>query len=250
MSLTNKFIGLRHDVDHGYFIGKSIRKIRKIEEKYNVRSTLFVRTRIIRGKRELIVLLKEMEDEGWEIGLHLDNTVDEEKAGRELNELLSYGFNVKGATPHGGIYGFSGERTWRVLDSLRLSYVQGYGKPPEWMKTKVLPAHITLDWYIRDFGDEKGYQIFRRELDTRLSSGSTIVMTHADYFTFSVGFTGTMKPRRGGLKVRAMKAIGRLSILIGTILRVRILDNIYERFLQDYKNRAEMTTLSKLSRVL
>ena len=64
------FVGLRHDLDTVYGLRWGLPKIIAIEEKFGVRSTLFVRVDVVRSEKDKRAL-KRIADEGWEIGLHL-----------------------------------------------------------------------------------------------------------------------------------------------------------------------------------
>jgi len=70
------FVGLRHDVDTVYGLRWGLPKIISVEKKYDVRSTFFVRVDVIRSDKDKHAL-KRIADDGWEIGLHLINTVND-----------------------------------------------------------------------------------------------------------------------------------------------------------------------------
>jgi len=93
------FVGLRHDLDTVYGLRWGLPKIVSVERKYGVRSTLFARVDIVRSEKDKH-FLKVLASEGWEIGLHLINTVndlrlispeDELKRLRELLDVPIYG---------------------------------------------------------------------------------------------------------------------------------------------------------------
>lgn len=67
-------IGLRHDVDEVYGLRWGLPKAISLEEKYGVRSTFFVRVDVVRSDKGCGAL-KCVVDDGWEVALHLINTV-------------------------------------------------------------------------------------------------------------------------------------------------------------------------------
>ena len=125
-------VGLRHDVDTVYGLRWGLPKIISIEKKYDVRSTFFVRVDVVHSDKDLRVL-KRIADEGWEIGLHLINTINDSKLMSPEDKLKSLrkllGVPIYGVTPCGSTIGFKGDVTWRIMDSLGLIYMEGYGMP-------------------------------------------------------------------------------------------------------------------------
>ena len=245
-------IGLRHDVDTKIGLLKGVPKVIEIENRFDVRSTFFVRVKVLKSSgNEAVEVLKNAEKNGWEIGLHLDNTLALESIESpqwELEELLKYGFNIRGATPHGGIFEASGEKVWRVLDTLSLVYVQGYNNPPPNLKSIALPQHITLDWYVRKYGTKRGYKIFLNDLKKRLSKkGTAIILTHPEYFVLSTGILGSLKPRSYGFRVRMLKYLNKLTIIPLTFLEIRVLSDIYAKMLSELKEEYVFKTLYELS---
>jgi len=220
---------LRHDVDTVWGLHKGVPIVTRIEEKYGVRSTFFVRVRILRDETDW-KLLRELQDLGWEIGLHLDNTDGRESLPPpevELNILREKGIVVHGATPHGSVIGWNNpQRNWLVLDNLRLKYIEGYGEPPPWVKTPVVKTHLSLDiYYIRRYGEKVGYKLFKKDLENRLrSDGYVSVLTHPEWFVRSVGVDGS------GTYARIMR-------LIMTVVGVRKLTRVYEIFLSEYHDQ-------------
>jgi len=73
-------------------------------------------------------------------------------------------------TSCGKTIGFKGEVTWRVMDSLGLNNMEGYGKPEFEAKTFVMLTHLGFDiYYVRRFGEDEGYRKFKEDLMKQLS---------------------------------------------------------------------------------
>ncbi len=106
-------IGLRHDVDEVYGLRWGLPKVISLE-KYGVRSTFFVCVDVIRSDKDCSVL-KRIVGDGWEIGLHLINTIGNSKlpSPRGELELLEklVGVPVYGVAPCGKTVGFRGDVT-------------------------------------------------------------------------------------------------------------------------------------------
>jgi hypothetical protein len=218
-------VGLRHDVDNVYGFRRGLPKIVSLEERYGVRSTFFVRVDVVRSGKDQSVL-KRLVDGGWEVGLHLINTVGDSRLPSpksELKLLQSFiGQQVYGVTPCGKTIGFKGEVTWRVMDSLGLNYMEGYGKPEFEAKTFVMPTHLSFDiYYVRRFGKEKGYQKFKEDLMQQLSrNGVATVLVHPEWF------------------VRSVQGKGLLKIPL-TLLRKGLINKVYDNFLCEFKDKVE-----------
>jgi len=216
-------IGLRHDVDTVYGLRRGLPKLITIERKYGVRSTIFVRVDIIRSDRDKR-FLRMLIDEEWEIGLHLINTINDPKLmspQEELNRLRSLlGIQVYGVTPCGSTIGFKGDVTWKTMDSLGLKYMEGYGIPGFKCQTYVMPTHLSFDiYYIRKWGEEKGYQKFKEDLILKLEKdGLATVLTHPEWFVRSVGGSGLMK-------------------IPLTLLRIKMMNKVYEKFICNFKEK-------------
>jgi hypothetical protein len=218
-----KIVGLRHDLDTVYGLKWGLPKIISIEKKYDVKSTLFVRVDLLGSDKDKRVL-KALADEGWEIGLHLINTVNDsgllspQGELKLLRELL--GVPIYGVTPCGSTFGFKGDVTWRIMDYLGLKYMEGYGIPEFKANSFVFPTHLPLDiYYVRKFGVNEGYQKFRQDLLQRLESeGLATVLVHPEGFLRSVQSHGLAK-------------------IFLTLLRKGIMNKLYDRFLREFQNK-------------
>lgn len=246
-------IALRHDVDTTFGLRYGLQKIVDIEEEYNVKSTIFIRADILKSEADAL-FLRRLEKRGWEIGLHLINTINSpdvlspEKERDILQDRL--GVKICGVTPCGsGVedkgFTFSlpirsfmqslapcglrtkdnGDTKWKVLDSLGLNYMENYGLPPPWVKTFVLPTHLSFDiYYIRNFGVKHGYQRFRHDLTFTLKHHRiATVLTHPEGFVRSVGMQFDNLWRY------------RTSKFFLTLVGKRKLDKVYQWFLSDFK---------------
>jgi len=215
-------VGLRHDLDTVYGLRWGLPKIISIEKKYDVRSTLFVRVDVIRSNKDKRVL-KALADEAWEIGLHLINTANDsglmspEGELKLLRELLDV--PIYGVTPCGSTIGFKGDVTWRVMDSLGLKYMEGYGMPNFKVNTFVFPTHLPFDiHYVRNLGEEEGYRKFREDLLQRLKQYEiATVLVHPEGF------------------IRSVQSRGLVKIFL-TLLRKGMMNKVYERFLCEFKD--------------
>jgi len=216
-------IGLRHDVDTSYGLRRGLSKVIFLEDKYGVRSTFFVRVDILRSDKD-VKTLRKIADRGWEIGLHLINTVGDPRLPppkSELNVLRNlFGDSIYGVTPCGSTIGFKGDVTWLTMDSLGLKYMEGYGSPRLAVKTFVMPTHLSLDiHYVRNFGEIRGYQKFKKDLLQTLEKNKVAtVLTHPEWFVRSVGGSGLIKVPL-------------------TLLRRKMMGKVYETFLQEFKDK-------------
>jgi len=219
-------VGLRHDLDTVYGLRWGLPKIIAVEKKYDVKSAFFVRVDVIRSDKDKHVL-KRITDEGWEIGLHLINTINDsallssEGELKLLKKLLDV--PIYGVTPCGSTIGFKGDVTWRIMSSLGLKYMEGYGMPDFKVDTFVFPTHLSLDiHYVRNFGEKEGYQKFKEDLLKRLGSeGLATVLVHPEGFVRSVQSRGLMK-------------------IPLTLLRKGMMNKVYDRFLCEFKYRFEL----------
>jgi len=216
-------VGLRHDLDTVYGLRWGLPKIISIEKKHDVKSTFFVRVDVIRSDKDKRVL-KRIADEGWEIGLHLINTINDsgllspEGELRLLKKLLDV--PIYGVTPCGSTIGFKGDVTWRIMDSLGLKYMEGYGMPEFKVNCFVFPTHLSLDiHYVRNFGEKEGYQKFKEDLLQQLSqNGIATVLVHPEGF------------------VRSVQSHGLLKIPL-TLLRKGMMKSVYENFLCEFRDK-------------
>jgi hypothetical protein len=226
-------VGLRHDLDTVYGLRWGLPKIISIEKKYDVRSTLFVRVDVVRSAKDRR-FLKVLADNGWEIGLHLINTVNDsglmspEDELKRLKELLNV--PIYGVTPCGSTIGFKGDVTWRVMDSLDLKYMEGYGMPEFKANCFVFPTHLSLDiYYIRKFGEKEGYQKFKEDLKQKFRQDEiATVLVHPEGFIRSVQSHGLMK-------------------IPLTLLRKGMMNKIYEKFLCESQNKARFKKYIEIS---
>ncbi|MGC8988268.1 hypothetical protein [Infirmifilum sp.] len=227
-------VGLRHDIDNTYGLRKGLPKLVEIEDKLDLRSTFFVRVDVIQS-REDERALRRIEDEGWEIGLHLVNTIGTPALPSPQEELerLRRVFEIHGVTPCGKTIGFKGEVTWRVMDSLGLKYMEGYGEPGFPVRTFVMPTHLSLDiYYVRRFGEKRGYSLFKADLLRMLGErGVATVLVHPEWFVRSVGGAGATKA-------------------VMTILGIKMLNNIYRTFLQEFSGVIKFMKYIDLYQVL
>jgi len=254
LSVKRYIIGLRHDVDTSFGILKGIPKTIEIERVYKVRSTFFIRVKALkRSGLEGIKILRNIEKDGWEIGLHLDNIWNIRKMPsplEELQQLQSYGFKIYGVTPHGGIFHPKRNIVWNVLDSLGLRYIQGYGEYPKNIKSIVIPRHITLDWFIKRYGYKDGYKRFISKLYENLTKYRIgIVMTHPEYMVLSPGLLNYIGARSAGYKARLLKFLNKLTIPLSTLFKYRVLNEIYRLFLEEHR-MYEFKTLYEISKLI
>ena len=218
-------VGLRHDIDNVYGLRWGLPKVVSLEKKYGVRSTFFVRVDVIRSRKDREVL-RRIVDDGWEVGLHLINTVGDPKLPSPKGELellkKLVGAPIYGVTPCGKTIGFKGDVTWKTMDSLGLEYMEGYGLPKFSVNTFVMPTHLSFDiYYVRNFGEREGYLRFKKDLLQKLEKdGLATVLTHPEWFVRSVGGRGLMK-------------------IPLTLFRKKMMNGVYDRFLHEFKHKVE-----------
>jgi len=218
-------VGLRHDIDNVYGLRLGLPKVVSLEKKYRVRSTFFVRVDIIRSRKDCEVL-RAIVDDGWEVGLHLINTVNSRELPSPKDELKLLkklvGVPIYGVTPCGKTIGFKGDVTWKTMDSLGLEYMEGYNLPKFSVNTFVIPTHLSFDiYYVRNFGETEGYLKFKMDLLQRLKKdGLATVLAHPEWFVRSVGGRGLMK-------------------IPLTLLRKKMMNKVYDRFLHEFRDKVE-----------
>lgn len=238
-------VGLRHDVDTGYDFTHGIKPVSKLEDRSDARSTFFVRVRLLRGHLDRVRVLEELQDDGWEIGLHLDNTVASPKdppPQEELEELIQLGFRVHGVTPHGGLYGFQGRVTWEVMDSLGLEYMMGYPPFPKHHRTPIIGPHHTIDFLVKKLGVKMGVKALLQQLGSDIGErGYGVVLMHPLYMKFSVGpsltFNAVRVSRRQGFRAYFLKQVDRGFKALYTLLGIRRVDEAYTIFLKETRER-------------
>jgi len=218
-------VGLRHDIDTVYGLRRGLPKVIRIEEKYHVRSTFFVRIDIVRSEKDRR-LLKEITDRDWEIGLHLINTINDSRLATPMDELKRLrrlvSAQIHGVTPCGTTIGFEGDVTWKTMDSLGLDYMEGYGMPQFKVNSFVFPTHLSLDiHYVRNLGEIEGYRKFKEDLMHRLEQGElATVLVHPEWF------------------VRTVQGHGLMKIPL-TLLGKGLMNKVYDRFLDEFKGTIE-----------
>lgn len=225
-------IGLRHDVDNIYGLRRGLPILICIEEKFEIKSTIFVRTDIFPEKSDK-EYIKQLEDMGWEIGLHLINTINTPELPPpkdELQFLRDIGLNIHGVTPCGKTIGWKGEVTWKIMDSLGLQYMEGYGSPNYETRTFVMPTHLSFDiYYVRKFGENKGYRVFTQDLDKTLKEkGYATILCHPEWFVRNMGY------------YTKNRTVVRISKVIFKILNKRFMSNVYKQFLADYNQKTRL----------
>ena len=238
-------IGLRHDVDTGYDFTHGIEPVSRLEDRNDARSTFFVRVRLLKGHPDRVRILERLQDDGWEIGLHLDNTVaspKEPSPQEELEELTLLGFRVHGVTPHGGLYGFKGRVTWEVMDSLGLDYMMGYPPFPKHHRTPIIGPHHTIDFLVKERGARKGVDVLLQRLDSDIvERGYGVVLMHPLYMKFSVGpsltFSAVKVSRRQGWRAYVLKQVDRGFKALYTLLGLRRVGEAYTVFLKEARDR-------------
>ena len=87
-------IASRHDVDTTFGLRYGIPKIIEIEKRHQIKSTIFVRLDILKNNAD-ISFLQYLERSGWEIGLHLRNTIDSPDRASPEEELRFLRDDVK-----------------------------------------------------------------------------------------------------------------------------------------------------------
>lgn len=219
-------IGLRHDVDEVYGLRFGVPKVISLEEKYGVRSTFFVRVDVIRSDKDCAVL-RRIVDDGWEVALHLINTIGDSRLPSHRGELellkKLVDIPIYGVTPCGKTIGFKGDTTWRTMDSIGLDYMEGYGVPDFKVGTFVMPTHLSFDiYYVRNFGEKEGYRRFKKDLLCKLEENDlATVLVHPEWFVRSVGGSGLMKVPL-------------------TLLRKKMMNKIYGTFLCEFEGKVEL----------
>jgi hypothetical protein len=143
------------------------------------------------------------------------------------------GQSVYGVTPCGKTIGFKGDVTWRIMDSLDLKYMEGYGTPNFEVKTFVMPTHLSFDiYYVRKFGDKEGYQKFKEDLLQQLSQNRlATVLVHPEWFVRSVGGSGLIK-------------------IPLTLLGKKMMDKVYDTFLREFKDKVKFKRYVDVFRLL
>lgn len=241
-------VGLRHDIDTMLGLSRGVPAVMRLEEQMNVRSSFYVRVRLLHDE-DLINMLRRAERDGWEIGLHLDNTFSLADARRELEALRSLGFNVRGVTIHGGLYGMLGEVTWRVIDGLGLAYAHA-GGPPDWVKTPVIPGHHTLDYYVGRYGEHEGMRRLIRGIISDLrGSKASVLSSHPEYFVVSAGTMPVVESRLSP-RIRVAKILRKMLIAFYTMLGRNRVAPIYRELLGILGEHVALKPLIDVCRVL
>jgi hypothetical protein len=151
-------IALRHDLDTK-LCTSYLPEMIDTERKAEIRSTIFIRVDAVLNYNYLL----ELQDEGWEFGLHISSSIHK-VIHSQLEYLRALGFNVIGASMCGS-FDFIGRRwgwlnseqnycDWITLNSLELDYICGFGEvPPEVTTTVFENGCFTLDnYYVATYG--------------------------------------------------------------------------------------------------
>jgi len=125
-------------------------------------------------------------------------------------------------TPCGATIGFNGDVTLKIMGSLGLNYMEGYGMPDFKVDTFVFPTHLSFDIYpFRNFGEKEGYRRFKEDLLRMLERHElATVLVHPEGFIRTVQSNGLMK-------------------FPLTLLRKGMMNKTYERLLCQFKDKVE-----------
>ena len=224
-------VGLRHDVDTVLGLLLGVERVVGIEDRFDARSTFYVRLRVVKklGRRG-VRLLERLVDDGWRVGLHIDNTVDHPSLASPWHELLAFeellGVRVSTATIYGGLFG--GEKRWL------LSKLCSLGRPvlnvegPGFCLS--IPT-VTLDWIVARGGRSASEAALQRLLGVSGAGLPVAVLTHPEYFVVSVGARFTLGARAYSVKTRVLKLAEKALIPLYTMAGRRLVSEPYRRLL-------------------
>ena len=221
--LSGCVVLLRHDLDKRFGL-PGVWKILEIEESLGVRSTFFVREDVFTDEGEARVFCEKLVGSGWELAMHLRETSDVERALEELEVFKAkFGIMPLGVSPCGSGSGWLGEKTWRVMESLSLGYVCGYGEKPSFVKGRVMPNHTTFDNFVRKYNKRAVEEFFREVTHRNLKVFG--ILTNPEWFVRSTG--GSWKNKR----------MYRLSKLVNTLLNRKKLGKPYKILIKTLKEK-------------
>ena len=227
-------IGLRHDVDTAIGLLRGVGRLVEVEDRLDARSSFYVRARIVERLGERACrLLRLLEDDGWEVGLHLDDS--DGSLGTAYSEymvLRRCGVSVRGVTVHGGIIGCRGWLTWRTIGMMGVEYIHGCPGALSGRPAALASPTIGLDHLIALHGPRGavGECVSRASL-LAYRAGSAVILAHPVYTVVSAAARFTQLPRRSGLAVRAAKLLEKLLAAAYTLAGRGLSTPVYSRVL-------------------
>jgi len=160
MNNSDITILLRHDIDHRTSVNH-IPRVVDIERDNGVRSTIFIRTDALMNLEYLL----ELQDDGWEFGLHLSSRI-KHIAVAQIVYLQSLGFRINGLSACGSIHlgdtewhWYDPERSfenWRMLDCLGMDYICNFGLIPPSILTPIVESgpFVIDNQYVANYDKE------------------------------------------------------------------------------------------------
>ncbi len=213
-------IGLRHDVDTLVGLLMGVGRLARIEDRLGVRSSFYVRARLVEhlGDRACRIL-EALEDDGWEVGLHLDDSdATLGTAYREYLALSRCGVRIRGVTVHGGITGCRGWLTWRTVSMMGVEYIQGCRGALASHPRVVAAPTIGLDHLVAIHGPSLAVERAAEMLaGAAYRHGAAVLLTHPVYTLVSASARRSQEPRRMGRRVVVVKAAEKLLAALYTL---------------------------------